>query len=197
MSQLKSRMKPAALRDNEHLPLDYKLIKAKRKTISLSVNNELQVIVRAPMHINKKFIDSFVEKHTQWIEKQKKIIQNRNNNCTNNALSKEDIENLKSLAKDLLPKRVKYYSNIMGVSPSGIKITSAKSRWGSCSYKNSLCFSYRVMLLPLELIDLVVVHELSHIRVKDHSKRFYDEVYKYMPDYNIKKQNLRKLELTL
>ena len=72
MSQLKSQMEPAALRDNEHLPFDYKLIKTKRKTISLSVNNELQVIVRAPMHVSKKFIDSFVEKHTQWIEKQKK-----------------------------------------------------------------------------------------------------------------------------
>lgn len=192
MSQLKSRIESAELRDNEHRPFDYKLIKTKRKTISLSVNNELQVIVRAPMHANKQSIDSFVEKHTKWIERQKIIIQDRNNNR-----AKEDMENLKTLAKDLLPKRVKYYSNIMGVSPSGIKITSAKSRWGSCSYKNSLCFSYRIMLLPLELIDLIVVHELAHIRVKDHSKRFYDEVSKYMPDYNTKKQNLRKLELTL
>lgn len=197
MPQLKYRIESSDLRDNEHLPFDYKLIKTKRKTICLSVNNELQVIVRAPMHANKQSIDSFVEKHTKWIERQKKIIQDRNNNHVNNALSKEDIENLKALAKDLLPKRVKYYSDIMGVSPSGIKITSAKSRWGSCSYKNSLCFSYRIMLLPLELIDLIVVHELAHIRVKDHSKRFYDEVYKYMPDYNTKKQNLRKLELTL
>ena len=184
--------KPRKQRGLPTLIMDYNLIKTKRKTISLSVNNELQVIVRAPMRVNKKFIDSFVEKHAQWIEKQKKIIQDRNNNR-----AKEDIENLKALAKDLLPKRVKYYSDIMGVSPSGIKITSAKSRWGSCSYKNSLCFSYRVMLLPLELIDLIVVHELAHIRVKDHSKRFYDEVYKYMPDYNAKKQSLRKLELTL
>ena len=184
--------KPRKQRGLPTLIMDYNLIKTKRKTISLSVNNELQVIVRAPMRVNKKFIDSFVEKHAQWIEKQKKIIQDRNNNR-----AKEDIENLKALAKDLLPKRVKYYSDIMGVSPSGIKITSAKSRWGSCSYKNSLCFSYRVMLLPLELIDLIVVHELAHIRVKDHGKRFYDEVYKYMPDYNAKKQSLRKLELTL
>ena len=185
-------MESATLRDERHPQLDYKLIKTKRKSISLSVNNELQVIVRAPMHVNKRFIDSFVEKHAQWIEKQKKIIQDRNNNR-----AKENMENLKTLARDLLPKRVKYYSDIMGVSTSGIKITSAKSRWGSCSYKNSLCFSYRVMLLPLELIDLIVVHELAHIRVKDHSKRFYDEVHKYMPDYNTKKQNLRKLELTL
>ena len=192
MYPLKSWMESATLRDERHPQLDYKLIKTKRKSISLSVNNELQVIVRAPIHVNKRFIDSFVEKHAQWIEKQKKIIQDRNNNR-----AKENMENLKTLARDLLPKRVKYYSDIMGVSTSGIKITSAKSRWGSCSYKNSLCFSYRVMLLPLELIDLIVVHELAHIRVKDHSKRFYDEVHKYMPDYNTKKQNLRKLELTL
>lgn len=188
--------KPRKQRGLPTLIMDYHLIKTKRKTISLSVNNKLQVIVRAPMHVNKKFIDSFVEKHTQWIERQKKIIQNRNNNRSNNALSKEDIEKLKALAKDLLPKRVNHYSDIMGVSPSGIKITSAKSRWGSCSYKNSLCFSYRIMLLPLELIDLIVVHELAHIRVKDHSKRFYDEVSKYIPDYNTRKQKLRKFELT-
>ena len=78
---------------------------------------------------------------------------------------------------------MQHYSKIIGVTPIDIKITSATTRWGSCSGKNSLCFPFRISLLPTELIDYIVVHELIHIRVKNHSKRFYREVEKYMPDY--------------
>ncbi|MEG1869673.1 MAG: M48 family metallopeptidase, partial [Oscillospiraceae bacterium] len=73
-----------------------------------------------------------------------------------------------------------------------IKITSANGRWGSCSWKNSLCFPYKIMLLPEELIDYIVVHELAHIREKNHSKNFYAEVEKYMPNY---KQCIKQLKL--
>ena len=71
----------------------------------------------------------------------------------------------------------------MGVTPTGVKITAARSRFGSCSGKNSLCFSLYLMEYPEEAAEAVVVHELAHIRHHDHSPAFYAEVAKVLPDY--------------
>ena len=71
----------------------------------------------------------------------------------------------------------------MGVMPTGLHITAARTRWGSCSGKNSLCFSLFLMRYPPEAIDAVVVHELAHIRHKNHGPDFYRFVEKTLPDY--------------
>ena len=71
----------------------------------------------------------------------------------------------------------------MGLTPTSVKITSAKTRFGSCSSKNALCFSLYLCLYPSEAIDYVVVHELAHIKHKNHSREFYDFVASVMPDY--------------
>ena len=90
-----------------------------------------------------------------------------------------------------MPKRVEYYSVLMNVKPTGIKITSAKKRFGSCSGKNSICFSYYLMLYPKEAVDYVVVHELAHIRHHNHSKDFYNFVSEFMPDYKEREKLLK------
>jgi predicted metal-dependent hydrolase len=92
-------------------------------------------------------------------------------------------EELLLRAKFIIPQKVAYFSRIINVVPSSVKITSAKTRFGSCSGKNALCFSYRVMMYPEKAIDYVVIHELCHILHHDHSKYFWQEVEKYMPDY--------------
>ena len=91
----------------------------------------------------------------------------------------------------MLPERVNYYSKIMGVEPTGIKITSAQKRFGSCSTKNSICFSYILMLYPQEAIDYVVVHELAHIRFHNHSKDFYGFIESVLPDYRNREKLLK------
>ena len=79
----------------------------------------------------------------------------------------------------------------MGVTPTGLKITTARKRYGSCSGKNSLCFSCFLMRYPEEAIDLVVVHELCHIKVKNHSRDFYALLEQYLPDYKERKKLLK------
>ena len=79
----------------------------------------------------------------------------------------------------------------MGVTPTGLKITTARKRWGSCSGKNSLCFSCFLMDRPEAAIDLVVVHELCHIQVKNHGPAFYALLERYLPDWRERKQLLR------
>ena len=79
----------------------------------------------------------------------------------------------------------------MGVTPTGFRVTTAKTRYGSCSAKNSLCFSCFLMNSPEDAIELVVVHELCHIRVKNHGPAFYSLLEHYLPDYRERKQHLR------
>ena len=95
-------------------------------------------------------------------------------------------------ARDILPGKVERFGRIMGVSPIGITITGAEKRFGSCSAKNRICFSWRLMAYPEEAIDYVVVHELAHIRHKDHSKRFYAFVEEVLPDWRERRRLLRE-----
>lgn len=170
--------------------MNYTLTRSKRKTIALSVSKDLTVTVKAPLKMPKRDIEAFVAKHVDWIEKQTTVIQERNANRVE--LSEEQISDLKHKAKTLLPQRVEHFSGIMDVEPGGIKITSAATRWGSCSAKNNLCFSYKLMLLPDDLIDYIVVHELAHIKEKNHSAAFYTVVARYMPDYKDRRKRLKE-----
>jgi hypothetical protein len=81
-----------------------------------------------------------------------------------------------------------------------IRITSAKTRWGSCGSSGSLNFPWRLVMAPLDVIDYVIVHELVHLRIRNHSKRYWEAVKRIMPDYKARldwlKQNGHRLQLT-
>lgn len=177
--------------------MEYELIRSKRKSIGISISKELKVLVRAPSKVSKKQIDAIVQTHLSWIEKHMCLMQERMEKRAENELSQDQIEILKEKAKKVIPERTSYYEEEMKVKHTGIKITSARTRWGSCSGKNGLCFSYRLMLLPMDIIDYIIVHELAHIRVKNHSKDFYEEVLKYMPDYKERERKLKSLQLEI
>jgi predicted metal-dependent hydrolase len=97
----------------------------------------------------------------------------------------------KEQAYEVIEKRVNVFSYQYGFSPRQVKISSARTRWGSCSPNGTLNFSWRLVMAPLEVIDYVVVHELAHLHVKDHSSRFWQEVEKIMPDYKDRRKWLR------
>ncbi len=168
--------------------MDYLVIKSNRKTISLSVNDDLIPVVRAPLYVSKKQIDLFVESNLNWIENaiDKKTIELEKYNLTDDALA-----DLVNKAKAYIPNRVNYFSKIMGLAPTSIKITKAKKRFGSCSGKNGLCFSCYLMLYPERAIDYVVVHELAHIKHHNHSREFYRLIEQYLPDY---KERIKELK---
>ena len=90
---------------------------------------------------------------------------------------------LHNLALVDIPQRVKKYAPIVGVDYGRITIRMQKSRWGSCSSKGNLNFNCLLMAMPEEIRDYVVVHELCHRKEMNHSKRFYDEVYRVFPNY--------------
>ncbi|MBK7452806.1 MAG: M48 family metallopeptidase [Anaerolineales bacterium] len=73
-----------------------------------------------------------------------------------------------------------------------MKISSARTRWGSCSPDGTLNFTWRLVMAPLEVIDYVVIHELAHLRVKNHSSKFWDVVKAIDPQYKEKRKWLRE-----
>jgi predicted metal-dependent hydrolase len=89
----------------------------------------------------------------------------------------------KNQAKNLFEDRVNYYSKNFGFFPKSIKITSAKFRYGSCSPDNKLSFTWRLIMAPLVVIDYVIIHELMHIKEKNHSGKFWNLVEAEMPEY--------------
>ncbi len=168
--------------------MDYKLIRSKRKTIELSIGEDFVPLVKAPLKMSTQEIESFINKHKKWIEKQ--TITKREHD-EKFLLSDDEERVLKIKALPYLTERTKYFADIMGVKYSGIKITSAKKRFGSCNGKNSICYSWHLMQYPPEAIDYVVVHELAHIIYKNHSKDFYKLIEKYLPDYKNREKLLK------
>jgi predicted metal-dependent hydrolase len=82
-----------------------------------------------------------------------------------------------------LPRRVAHISGVGGLATAGVRISGARHRWGSCSCRDTLAFAWRLMMAPPEVVDYVVVHELAHIREKNHGRGFWKVVEGMMPDY--------------
>jgi len=97
----------------------------------------------------------------------------------------------KARAHDIFAERVSFYARELGLEYKGIRVTSARTRYGSCSFDDRLSFSYRLVMAPYWVIDYIIVHELAHIRFKNHSKEFWDYVGSVLPDYRQRKAWLK------
>ncbi len=97
----------------------------------------------------------------------------------------------KKQARALVEERVRYFAAQYGFGYRQVRITSARTRWGSCSSRGTLCFTWRLVMAPLECIDYVVVHELAHLKVANHSPAFWREVGAILPDYKARRKWLR------
>lgn len=163
--------------------LDCKIIRSKRKTMGIEVNAK-GVIIRAPRYVTDRQINEFILQHKDWIDKSLKKLEERQKELADiPALSLDEIRVLAEQARKVIPERVEYYAERIGVTYGRITIRNQRSRWGSCSSKGNLNFNCLLMLTPPEVIDSVVVHELCHRKELNHSDRFYAEVLRVFPDY--------------
>ena len=176
------------LDDKTHI----EVIRSKRKTLAIEIRPDMRVVVRAPEKIPQNEIIKFVEEKQNWIKKHLVQMYFKAEEIKKQkkepALTNADIEKLCQEALSVIPDKVKYYAEIMGVTYGRITIRNQKTRWGSCSSKGNLNFNCLLMLMPDKVLDYVVVHELCHLKQMNHSKKFWKEVERYMPDYkNYKK----------
>ncbi len=159
------------------------IIKSNRKTISVQVKPNA-VIVRVPARMKEKEIEKFVESKRGWIEKHlKSVAEKQKLLCNTEPYSEEEIRIFVKKAKEIIPEKVKFYADKIGVTYNKITIRCQHTRWGSCSSKGNLNFNCLLVLLPDEIVDSVVVHELCHRKQMNHSAKFYEEIEKVFPDY--------------
>jgi hypothetical protein len=98
----------------------------------------------------------------------------------------------KEMAEEYIPKRVEYFSHLMGLYPSNIKFRKMKRRWGSCDSNRELTFNIYLLKLSTELIDYVIVHELSHLKHMNHSKRFHTLVESHLHDAKLREKKIKE-----
>ena len=218
-----------------HLSYQLKRSKRRRKTISLQIKEDGNIVIYAPYHTPKREIEKFLDKNQSWIfkklsEKERSTrkaekaflpgetffylgelypldIQEANHKGSPLKLSfgkfildKDRIGEARNLfikwykkeAEENLTGRVNYYSHRLQLFPKGVKITSAKYRWGSCSRDNRLSFSWRMIMVPLSVIDYILIHELVHIKEKNHSQKFWSYLESILPEYREHKLWLKK-----
>jgi len=208
----------------------YKIIRTRRKSVGLKIDDNGNLIIRAPRYVSVKIIEFIVNKNKNWIFKKRQeilkrrkfkkrfvegeiyyfmgkeyklkygdydfgcdfsdgyLLVNDNNNKKKNLLIEECY---KGRAYEIIKQRVEYYSKLYDFKYNRIKIMSAKKRWGSCSIRGNLNFSFYLIMAPLYAIDYVVVHELCHLIEKNHSKRFYKLIESILPDYKLRRQYLK------
>lgn len=206
-----------------------KIIKSKRKTISLSVNKDAELVARVPYNYNPNQLYNFINEKSKWIAAHIKQAQENNQKYSpfvpengteltllgqpfvisiKNTTRAKIVENkiilhnkntkeylvalLKKYAKQQLEIRVKQFAKEFGFNYNQVRIGSAKTVWGSCSAKNNLNFTYRLLFTPNMVVDYVIIHELSHTIIRNHSKEFYQIVADCMPEYKLAEQWLKQ-----
>lgn len=173
--------------------MEYEIIYSKRKTIAIQIRPDTSIVVRAPYRCSKRAIDAFVKEKELWIQKTiVQISERAQKDADIKKLSSDELSDLYDKARQIIPGKVEYYAQILGVDYGRISIRNQTTRWGSCSSKGNLNFNCKLMLVPEEILDYVVVHELCHRIHMNHSKAFWAEVAAILPDYASRKNWLKQ-----
>ena len=172
--------------------LPFMVIKSKRRTMGISINEEGEILFRVPLRTSEREIMRMAEEKSHWIiTHYLEICAKKNSRPVSDlsAVQRTALEKrYKEAARSYIPKRVAYYHDMTGGTYQRIAIRDQKTRWGSCSSKGTLSFNWRLMLAPPAVLDYVVVHELCHLTHMDHSPAFWQAVEAVCPDY----RDLRK-----
>ena len=212
---------------------EYTVIRSKRKTLSVIIERDKQVIVRAPEFISDERITFELHKRRHLIEKKIDSEQKFRNDyppkefesgdqflyqgkyytleirlaleqhiqfentikitAINKANAKSILLNwYKQRAQEILTPRIVYFAEHIGVKRKKINVTDAKYTWGTCTPAGNLNFNWRLIKAPLNVIDYIVIHELSHLRELNHSPEFWNIVAVQMPNYEEAKKWLKE-----
>ncbi len=195
----------------------------------LHVLPDATVELRAPLNMPMRFIDEFINKHKEWIEKRKKIAKlqtppkkkflhgepivflgreysldigdYKKIEIKDNLLlfpralqfrAKAEIENWYIReAREIIKSQVEHYAKEMKTSYASISFSDTRSKWGSCTHDNRLQFNWRLVMTPLLVLRYVVIHELTHTTIKNHTYNFWNRVKAFNPSY---KQQIKWLK---
>ena len=165
--------------------------KAKNIKIEIKKNGEIFLIV--PRFIPNFLAVQFLNTKRNWaLKKQKEILEKKEKQKIPE-LSQEDFFKYKKEALKKIQKRVEYFAKKGDFAYGKITIKNNKTNWGSCSAKGNLNFNYRLIFLEPKEMDYIIIHELSHLREMNHSKKFWLEVKKLCPEYKEIRKRIKNI----
>lgn len=165
-------------------------VRSRRKTIAIQVKEDGSVVVRMPWRASRRQAEAFLQEKREWVERQQRRMELRRSRQP--LLTEEERKRGRALARKIIPQRTAWYAGKMGVTYNRIFLREQKTRWGSCSGQGNLNFNWKLILLPQELMDYVIVHELAHRREMNHSEQFWKIVEEVLPDYRERRKRLRE-----
>ena len=168
--------------------VSYCILRSDRKTMSLEITREGEVVVRAPRHAKEEQIRRFVADKAAWLEKHLAQLAAQ---PSVPPFSEQELCALVNRAKEMIPPRVAHFAAVIGVSYGRVTVRRQHTRWGSCSNKGNLNFNCLLAAVPAQVRDYVIVHELCHRKQLNHSARFWAEVARVIPEYRQYKQWLK------
>lgn len=164
------------------------------RNMRITIYRTGDVKVTAPRMVPEFLIRRFVTSRELWITRKVAEFKSRpippKITLWGTGKRREYLMN-KKLAHTLTVEKVRHFANEYGFKYGKITIRNQKSRWGSCSRKGNLNFSYRIVFLPVELQDYLIVHELCHLKEFNHSKAFWDLVGREIPNYKELRKRLK------
>ncbi|MBD3248409.1 DUF45 domain-containing protein [Candidatus Falkowbacteria bacterium] len=170
----------------------YKINRSRRaKNIRLSVHSDTKIVLTIPWWVPETIGRAFLNSKKDWLMKKISEIENRSKQGFDRVFGRKDYLQNKEKAREFVLSRLRYYNDIYGFNYGRISIRDTKSRWGSCSAKGNLNFSYKLLFLPQDLADYVIVHELCHLQELNHSKNFWALVGKCIPQHKSRRKRLK------
>ena len=168
--------------------MDIVVIRSDRRSFAIEIGMDKKIKVRVPRRAGKAQIEEMLKAKHDWILKTLDKIEQRNTAeareyAEAKPLSSEEIKKLKKEARERLTELTEYWAGRMGISYGRISIRGQKTRWGSCSSKGNLNYNYLLVLCPDEVAEYVVIHELCHRIHMNHSKRFWEKIEEFCPNY--------------
>jgi len=174
--------------------ISYTLKRFRRsKCVRLSVSRDRALLVTAPTRTPLFFIESVLKRHEEWILGS--FAKFLSAFPVTASSKRSEYREHKEKARVLVTERLDFWNTRFGFRFGRVSIRNTKTRWGSCSKKGNLNFSYKLALLPIDLADYIVVHELCHLKEFNHSKNFWNLVSSAVPDYRERKKRLRQYPL--
>lgn len=177
----------------DYIRIPFEIIRSARKTMALQFAPDGRLVLRLPRRLPEREALDFARRHVDWIGKNyRKVMELKREQPV---YGEEEIRSHTKELRPVLMHRVSYYAALLGVDYGRIAIRNQRTRWGSCSSAGNLNFNWRLALLPEELLDYVVVHELAHRLEMNHSARFWMHVGRILPDYKERRRRLKEYRI--
>ena len=169
--------------------LQYVLVRSRRRTISLVVQNDGQLEIRCPLNYPRRQIDHFVRSKAGWINKK------RQENCNIITIQALPAEEKSQACLQIHNHFQQIAAGFAEKSPLGLRIRDQKSRWGSCSSRGQISINCRSIHLPLALRQYIILHELCHLVHLNHSAHFWHLLESYLPEAKKRRLELSRYRL--